>query len=130
MGINISDSKHLTLSKSKQSELAVSMKPFTDRLIMQIYGSDGDGGGGGSTTDINALFRDAGPNVARQKLITISQTLNIDLQSVPQFLEDYGDIYLSIAYYRQILVAISPVIMDFLEGCFKISKHNQLKQNP
>jgi hypothetical protein len=83
MGINISDSKHLTLSKSKQSELAVSMKPFTDRLIMQIYGSDGDGGGGGGTTDINALFRDADPKVARQKLITISQTLNIDLQSIP-----------------------------------------------
>jgi hypothetical protein len=62
--------------------------------------------------------------------MTISQTLNIALQSVPQFLEDYGDIYLSTAYYRQILVEIPPVIMDFLEECFEISKHNQLKQNP
>jgi hypothetical protein len=129
MSINISDSTHLTLSKSKQSELAVYIKPFTDRLTMQICGSGGDGGGGGGTTNINALFRDADPNVARQKLMTISQTLNIDLQSVPQFLEDYGDIYLSIAYYRQILVEISPVIMDFLEACFEISKHDQLKQN-
>ncbi|MBT6221160.1 MAG: hypothetical protein HOI45_15710 [Rhodospirillaceae bacterium] len=127
MGVDVTDSKHLTLSKSKQEELAVYMKPFTDRLIMQIYGDDGTASG---ETDIQALFRDADPNVARQKLKTISDTLNIDLQSVPQFLEDYGDIYLSIAYYRQNLISIAPVIMDFLEACYEISRHNQLSQNP
>jgi len=56
MGVDVTDSKHLNLSKSKQEELAVYMKPFTDRLIMQIYGDDGDGE---TETDINALFRDA-----------------------------------------------------------------------
>jgi hypothetical protein len=72
MGVDVADSKHLTLSKGKQEELAVYMKPFTDRLIMQIYGDDEDHG---EDIDIQALFRDADPEVARQKLKTISESL-------------------------------------------------------
>ena len=40
--------------------------------------------------------------------------LEIGLEQVPTFLEDYGDIFLSLAYYRQCLWAIDPIIEEFI----------------
>jgi len=126
-GINVNDVSFLKLSSSKQEELSVYMRPFIQRLIVQIYGGGADVG---STTDITTLFHDPDVKVARQKLTTISSQLSIALQDVPGFLEDYGDVYLSIAYYRQCLDTIAPTIDDFVTAMNDILKHDQLKQNP
>lgn len=126
-GIDVNDVSFLKLSAAKQGELSVYMKPFIQRLIMQIYGGDTEIG---AATDITTLFHDPDVQVARQKLKNISDQLSIALQDVPEFLEDYGDVYLSIAYYRQCLDAIAPTIDDFVACMDDILKHNQLKQNP
>lgn len=126
-GIDVNDVSFLKLSPSKQGELSIYMKPFIKRLVMQIYG------GGveiSDDADITTLFHDPDVQVAKQKLKTISDQLSIALHEVPEFLEDYGDVYLSIAYYRQCLDTIAPIIDDFAAAMDDILKHNQLKQNP
>ena len=93
---------------------------------MQVYG---DAEAVDQSTDLMALFHHPDVEVARQKLKTISEKLNVDLQEVPQFLEEYGDICLSIAYYRQCLDAIRPVVDNFLYCNRAIQKNNQFRHN-
>ena len=126
MNIQVNDSDHLKLSDDKQEELSFYLQPFIRRLIMQIYG---DEDAVDTPTDLTALFQDPDANVVRQKLDTISNELGIELQEVPLFFEEYGDIYLSIAYYRQCLESIDPIVSNFLYCANKILEHPQFKQN-
>ncbi len=126
MEIPVNESEHLKLSGQKQEELSVYMQPFIKRLIIQIYGEQETAN---ISTDLTALFNDPDANVVRQKLETISQKLGIELHEVPLFFEEYGDIYLSIAYFRQCLGSIDPVIENFLYCTNEIMKHSQYRQN-
>ncbi|MBT7953838.1 MAG: hypothetical protein HN731_01490 [Rhodospirillaceae bacterium] len=127
MGIPVNDHDHLKLSSSKQKELAEYMKHFTERLIMEIYGSDDESVK--DYGDVLALFRHPDVNLAREKLRIMSQRLGIDIAGVPKFLEDYGDIYLSVAYFRQCMDSVQPAIDDFESSVEEIINHPQLKQN-
>ena len=53
--------------------------------------------------------------------------MGISVGDVPRFLEDYGDIYLSVAYYRECMDYLQPAIADVDQAIDKILKHNQLK---
>jgi len=127
MGVKVDNTEHLCLSGSKQQELQSYIRPFTERLVKQIYGSDSDEAG--AVTDVSTLFHDPDVNAAREKLKNIAGSLSISLADVPQFLEDYGDIYLSVAYYRSCLDMVRPVIEDFLASTAEIKNHPQMKQN-
>lgn len=127
LGIEVNDTKFLKLSPKMQADLDVYVKPFTAKLVRSIYGNDADSS---QSTDISQMLRDADPNKALQKLKTIADKLKIDLPKVPVFLEDYGDIYLSIAYYRNKLELITPAIANFLAAMETIQNNNQLKSNP
>lgn len=127
LGIKVNDTKFLKLSPQMQNELEEYVKPFTARLVQSIYGDDADTS---ENLDISQLLRDADPAKARQKLQTIADKIQIDLAKVPVFLEDYGDIYLSIAYYRNKLDLITPVISEFLAAMETIRSNSQLKSNP
>ena len=68
--------------------------------------------------------------MARDKLKQLSTKLGIQITDVPQFLEDYGDIYLSVAYFRQVMDQLQPTITDFEYSVREILKHPQLRQDP
>lgn len=127
-GIPVSEAKHLRLSPAKSAELSDYMTDFTMPLIKQIYG-DGeieikDFG------DVVGLFRDPDVGKAREKLGIMAKKLEIELEEVPLFLEDYGDIFLSLSYYRQCLDGIEPIIGNFLESLPMIRENWQLKKDP
>ena len=127
LGIQVNDTKYLKLSPSMQAELEVYVRPFTAKLIQAIYGSDADVSG---EVDVTKLFNDADPQKTKEKLTHIANSLQINLAKVPQFLEDYGDIYLSIAYYRNRLEQLEPSIDEFLAAMRAISSNQHLKSNP
>ncbi len=127
LGIPVNDYDHLKLSSSKQNELTEYMKHFTERLILEIYGSDDENVK--SYADVLALFRHPDVKLAREKLHVMSLRLGIDIAEVPKFLEDYGDIYLSVAYFRQCMDLVQPAIADFESSVAEILEHPQLKQN-
>ncbi len=125
--IPVNDVHELKLSKEKSQDLAGYMKDFSFPLIREIYGSgdvdiqDFD--------DLLQLFRNPDVKMARDKLDMMAKRLDIDLMELPRFLEDYGDIFLSLAYYKQCLDEISPITANFLDSLHKIRTNWELKSD-
>ena len=124
-GIEIENHEDLRLSESKNQELTGYMKDFTNPLIVKIYG--GDDGTIKEFGDVIGLFKNPDPEKAREKLKIMADKLEIGLDQVPTFLEDYGDIFLSLAYYRQCLDDMEPTVGDFLNSVDDIQSNFQLK---
>lgn len=126
-GIAVNGIDALKLSPAKNAELTEYMAMFTRPLILQIYGGadvqikDFD--------DVIALFRDPDVKKAREKLELMAEKLEIKISEVPQFLEDYGDIFLSLSYYRQCLDHLEPIITQFLESLEELRANWQLRQD-
>ncbi|WP_240796817.1 hypothetical protein [Terasakiella sp. SH-1] len=127
-GIPVNDDVSLKLSDDKQAELAGYMRSFTMPLIMQIYGSEDVSIQ--SFQDVVGLFKDPDVKKAREKLQQMAQKLDIDLMEVPKFLEDYGDIFLSLSYYRNNMDNIMPVVNEFLDSMEGIRSNWQLRNDP
>lgn len=127
-GIPVNDDVALKLSDDKQAELAGYMRSFTMPLIMQIYGSDDVQIQ--SFSDVVGLFKDPDVRKAREKLQQMAEKLDIDLMDVPKFLEDYGDIFLSLSYYRNSLDNIMPIVNEFLDSMEGIRSNWQLRNDP
>lgn len=124
MGIDV-NAGELSLSEGKQRELTQHMRTFTRPLVSYIYGDDHLAN---EDIDILSLFSHPDVRRARQKLLALSDKLGIPIERVPKFLEDYGDIFLSISYYRQSFVGIGPILKDFQEAIEEI-KTNRLLQH-
>jgi hypothetical protein len=123
--IPIKDHKALQLSEAKKKELTDYMRTFTRPLIMEIYGKD--------DMEIQnfehviALFRDPDVEKAREKLEMMAKKLDIRIAELPKFLEDYGDVFLSLSYYRRCLDEIEPIISSFLDALDELRQNYQLK---
>lgn len=126
-GIPVNEIASLKLSDKKNEQLTGYMAKFTRPLISQIYGNtnveieDFD--------DILALFRNPDKKKALESLQVMAKKLDIDVMQVPIFLEDYGDIFLSLSYYRQCLDSMGPPIEAFLDSLDDIRKNFQLKND-
>lgn len=127
-GIPVNDFAELRLSESKSKELTNYMTAFTRPLIVEIYG--GSDVSIQSFEDVLALFMDPDIEGARQKLKKMARKLEIKVEDIPRFMEDYGDIFLSLSYYRQALDQITPIARGFLESLEEIRKNWQLKNDP
>ncbi|MEQ8196171.1 MAG: hypothetical protein RIB59_16940, partial [Rhodospirillales bacterium] len=123
--ISIKDYSALQLSDAMKKELTEYMRMFTRPLIMEIYGKDNM-----EIRDFEhviALFRDPDVQKAREKLQMMAEKLSIQLSELPKFLEDYGDVFLSLSYYRRCLDEIEPIISAFLDALAELRQNYQLK---
>lgn len=127
MGIKIDDIKDLNLSPNKVKELTKYMTTFTYPLIHQIYGEDDVNIK--SFGDVVGLFTDPDIIKVREKLQQMSEKLGIKMSEVPTFLEDYGDVFLSLSYYRQCMDDIEPIMDEFLDAIDELRHSYQFKQN-
>jgi hypothetical protein len=127
--IDVNDTDALKLSEAKNKELTSYMTEFTRPLIVAIYGGDEDLSIA-SFEDVIRLFRSPDVKKAREKLRKMAETLDIKPEAVPKFLEDYGDIFLSLSYYRQCLDSIAATIADFLDGLVELRRNFQYKADP
>ncbi len=124
-GIDIEDNNALKLSKTKTSQLNEYMTDFTRPLIMQIYGDDEVDVQ--NFEDVIKLFRDPDVKKAIAKIQVMSQKLGINPEDIPKFMEDYGDIFLSLSYYRDCLDSIEPIITEFLDAMNELKGNYQFK---
>ncbi|MCK5546043.1 MAG: hypothetical protein KAI27_01635 [Rhodospirillaceae bacterium] len=125
--VPVNDFSQLKLSPEKSKELGSYMMEFTHPLIMEIYGSDDVNVQ--NFDDILKLFRNPDVTVARQKLDQMAQRLNIDIMEIPSFMEDYGDIFMSLAYYKKCMAEISPILDNFMHSLKEIRNNWELKSN-
>lgn len=127
LDVPVNDYSDLNLSDKKRSQLSQYMTTFTMPLMVQIF-SDGDSEIR-TIDDIYALFKDPDNSKARDRLSTIAEKLEIELDDVPKFLDDYGDIYLSLCYYRQCMDQVAPSIADLVTAIGSVRDTWQLKQD-
>ncbi|HVW72106.1 MAG TPA: hypothetical protein VHC39_00585 [Rhizomicrobium sp.] len=124
--IAIADSSALTLSASKVASLSSYMARFTRPLVSEIFGHDTEGA---DFRDILSLFRADNAEAVRDRLSTMANRLGIPIEAIPKFLEDYGDIFMSLSYYRQCLDQILPQVQTFMDGVAMVRANRQLSQD-
>jgi hypothetical protein len=104
--IKVDDAEHLRLSPKMQEKLTEYMRVFTRPLVQKVFGDD--------TKDISSagqiigMFRDVDRDEALRRIRAISDALGLDVEQIPGFLEDYGDIFLSLSYFKRYLEQIRP----------------------
>lgn len=127
MDVEVNDQDYLKLSPSKNQELSAYMTDFTRPLIQQIYG--GDDIEIQSFSDVIRLFRNPDVKVALEKIRLMSQKLEINPEDIPKFMEDYGDIFLSLSYYRRCLDDMEPKITEFLDAMADLRQNFHYKND-
>lgn len=128
IGVPVNDFSQLRLSDEKSRELAGYMQTFTRPLMQQVFGQSE-----AKVEDFNELldmFKSPNKAEALKNLKLLAEKLQIELIEVPQFLEDYGDTFLSLAYFKECLDNIVPRVMDFLESVGELKGNYQLKNTP
>ncbi len=125
--IPVRSESYLSLSHEKKDELNERMNVFTQPLLREVYGqSDLQAA---EAQDLIKMISDPDVNVALGRLRALSDLLAIELNDIPTFLEDFSDIYLSLAYYQQCVGEIGYQIDDFRDELREIQDNWQLKQN-
>ena len=127
LGISIQEINQLNLSDAKTRELTRYMKTFTEPLIQQVYG--GNDREIKNFDELISMFERPNKEEALKNLKVIAEKLQIDLIEVPRFLEDYGDVFLSLAYFKEHLDELVPQIQDFLEAAVHLRTSHQLKSD-
>ncbi len=127
-GVAIGSMEALRLSPAKTTELTAYMTDFTRPLLSQIYGANELSYQ--TFDDLIALFRSPDVKRAREQLTLMADRLGIEVAEIPKFLEDYGDIFMSVSYFRHCLDAIGPPTECFLDSLKEIGGNRQLKQDP
>ena len=92
----------------------------------EIFGRDT---AGTQFKDIVGLFRAENAEAVRERLAKMAGRLGIPVDSIPKFLEDYGDIFMSLSYYRQCLDHLLPQVQNFMEGIAMVRSSHQLAQD-
>lgn len=102
----------LALSIAKRGELLEFMSRFTRPLLARIYG-DGEEELG-DLRDIMQLLANPDRRAAMRRLKCLARDLGIDVSEVPTFVKQYGDVFLSISYFKKCLAEIAREIPEFL----------------
>lgn len=126
-GIPLAEGSALRLSEEKVRELSPYMASFTRPLLQEIFGKDEivvD-----DFNDMLGMFRNPDVRKVQERLQVMSDKLGIGVLDIPNFLEDYADIFLSLSYYRQCLDSIVPTIDDFLESIDDFNNYLQLRND-
>ena len=126
LGIEVTLPEALSLSKEKTDELNAYMTDFTHPLIVQIYGDDDDIT---NFQDVLKKFNDPNFKEALKKIQLMSEKLGVRPDEIPTFMENYGDIFLSLSYYRECLDSINPILSNFLAGMTDLKNNFQLKSD-
>jgi hypothetical protein len=127
LGIKVEQSNRLKLSGKKCAELMQYMNVFTLPLLRQIYDTAETG-----VDNMDALIKKySSPNKedALENLRHMADKLHIELHGVPDFLEEYADIYLSIAYGKEGLNTLIPQILMFEESMEELKDNYELRND-
>lgn len=124
LGVNVENVENLKLSKHKCAELTQYMESFTAPLLKQIYGDTH--ANIESMAQLVEMFAAPDKTEALENLNLMADKLRISLMEVPDFLEEYGDIFLSLAYSKNCLEELVPKIVLFEESMSELKDNYQL----
>ncbi|WP_028466122.1 hypothetical protein [Nisaea denitrificans] len=107
-GISVDNLDALKLSDPKKRELQPHMRNLTRPLLQHVFGASNI-----ELTDPEML-RDRLINTSSaavlQRINSLASALDTSPEELPDLLEDYGDVFLSLGFYKQHLAEIGPRI--------------------
>ena len=127
LNIPVDEGEKLSLSAAKRAELTEAMRSFTRPLLEFVYGRADQRIA--DVSDILQMLSSPNQAEALKNLHTLASRLRISLHDLPKFLEDYGDIFLSLAYFRQCLDHVVPDVHDFLVWLTAIRQMDQISRD-
>lgn len=119
------DPAKLVLSARKRQELMPYLLNFTRPLLEKVFGD-----GGGAPEDLGALFRAADRGAIVSNLRRLAGRLGVPLQAVPDFLDRFGDVFTSIAYFRSCNLGARKVLGDFSGWLMATERMPSVRANP
>ena len=122
-GHDVNDDPNLRLSDQLTAELSEYMLAFTRPLISRIYG--GEEVEIENPSDLINLFNDPDRAKVLRRLELMARGLGIEVEAVPGFLENFGDILLSLSFYKRCLDEVMPIVTEFL-GTMDTVRSNQM----
>lgn len=128
LGIEPSSVEYLQLSAAKQDSLRLYMQVFTLPLMNLVYGEGEQASR--KTDNIVDLFRDPNTEVARDNLMRLAASLKVEVTEIPKFLDDFSDIYLSLAYYQEYVDDLTPKLISMIDDLQQLQTNWQLRQDP
>jgi hypothetical protein len=128
LGIEGVEIESLELSSGMKESLGEISVQFTRPLIEKIFGS-----GNIDVNDSQALqkmFRDPDVNRVRENLRIMTQNTGIPLADLPEFLREYSEVFLSVAYYKYSFDSIGPELDRFLVWVKVLREHKDISSSP
>jgi hypothetical protein len=125
--IPINGCGELRLSDEKNRELTHYMTRFTMPLLKHIYGVEEHGVT--RFEDLVALFKESDAKKALERLKLMAQKLDVPLKGIPQFIEDYGDVFLSLSYYQGCLDRLAPLLGTFTHSMRDVRGSYQVRHD-
>lgn len=98
LGIEVIDPSALELSDVMKKKLEQYTVLFTRPLIENIFGAGRVEAN--SNDSLQMIFRDPDVTRVRENLRVMTTRTGIPLDEIPKFIEDYSEVFLSVAYYR------------------------------
>ncbi len=126
LGVDVNSADALSLSDEKLAELAQAMQEFTRPLLSKLYGENFEGNSFAEAFEKMSLEE---RKQALKKMKTMSKDMKMDITDLPQFIEDCGDMYLSIAYFENSLMELVPDVKSLIEWMNEIATNSQLCQD-
>ncbi len=125
--IDVDECWGLQLSERRRAQLVQYMRIFTRPLIECVYGAVDVQVQ--SVDDLIRLFAQPDVDEARRRLRRMADRLDIGIGEIPSFLEEYGDIFLSLAYFRRCLDEIVPDVQNFLAWMEGVRASNAIRRD-
>ena len=116
---------HAPLSRARK--LNDYMQTFLEPLISSVFGPEAVQAA--DSRSLIQLIQNPDQQVARDNLMKLAQALGVEYTEIPRFLLDYGDVYLSLAYYQYCLDRIKPGLQNFFESLEMIRNSQHLRTN-
>lgn len=123
LGIDV-DEKTLKLSDGMKETLSKYTISFIHPLLEKIFGAGR--AGVENHTELVSILQGSDAKKVLDNLHLITERTGIPVDKIPKFLEDYSDVYLSVAYYRHSFESIGPDIDRFLFWIHELRAHRDV----
>lgn len=118
----------LNLSDKMKGDLSSHSQKFILPLIERIYGIDRFSGA--SVKDVRDVFKNPDVDLVRENLKIMTQKTGIPLNELPNFLEEYNDVFLSVAYYDYSLESIHNTVDKFFSWLHQMRTQREIMASP
>ncbi len=128
LGVEVENEDALNLSDDMKEGLSIYSMEFIQPLVEKIFGKDREDLQ--SVSSLQKLFSSKDIDQAKKNLKTMAENTGIPLAEIPAFLEEYSDVFLSVAYYRYGFESVGPDVDRFLFWLHELRSRRDTAASP